>query len=341
MLCQNLKNRCQRIKTLRDRLVSVCEEAKTLDHQKLAELWKAKTELEKEREELLNLIIPKKIETNWKNPENQKEKKITINFEEEIQFFQEFYQKHLQIELNTKEIRSILRKHKKEIQKEMEQYGYDQILIIPENLPEEKELNEKLIETMEEEVEENGEKKMKKVEETKYWADQNTLTSAEKPKYRIILVHSDQNIYQNEDANPYLKATLGKNIPQLIFGISDEKWEEIESGGREEKYKQDAMKELEKGEILDIHLEIQSQKILIQAEGLSLREYEIFQRIFFEKHKKHLDVEGWTWLPKSFSGSRVVAVFWYPFVRQFGVHALDPSDRDDDLCLRLSRSFSN
>lgn len=175
-LCQNLKNRGQRIKTLQGRLVLACKEAQTLDHQKLAELWKAKMELEREREELLNLLVPKKIEANWKNLESQKEKKITINFKEEIQFFQEFYQKYLQIELNIKEIRSILRKRKYEIQKEMEQYGYDTILIIPDNLPEEKELNKKLIETMEEEGQ-------GQVGETKYWANQTTLTSLEKPKY--------------------------------------------------------------------------------------------------------------------------------------------------------------
>ncbi len=92
---------------------------------------------------------------------------------------------------------------------------------------------------------------------------------------------------------------------------------------------------------INFETECEGQKIPIKAEGLSLKEYEIFQRIFFEKHKKHLDEKDWTWLLKAFSVSRVVVVHWLLGARQFVVYVRDPSNRLDDLCLRLSRSFSN
>jgi hypothetical protein len=78
----------------------------------------------------------------------------------------------------------------------------------------------------------------------------------------------------------------------------------------------------------------------IQAEGLSLKTYQIMQRVFFEKTGKHLDESGYTWLLKTGSGSRVVGSRWYPGGRQLGVRADGSGYSFGLLGLRLSRSFS-
>ncbi|HUD08873.1 MAG TPA: hypothetical protein VMQ48_02150, partial [Candidatus Saccharimonadales bacterium] len=146
--------------------------------------------------------------------------------------------------------------------------------------------------------------------------------------------------YENTNANPYLKATLGKNIPMLILNISPKEWTGMKNEDKEKK-QQEAFQKLEQGADVDFEAEIDGKKIKIQAEGLSLEEYEIFQRIYFEKNPgKHLDEKGWTWLPKSRSGSRVVRSSWSPDDRRLDVDADDPGSALDALGLRLSRSFS-
>jgi len=72
-----------------------------------------------------------------------------------------------------------------------------------------------------------------------------------------------------------------------------------------------------------------------------LNEYLIFQRQYFEKTNQHLDEKGWTWLPKTFSASRVVGSSWSPGDAQLDVYADDPDDSNVNLGCRLSRSFSN
>ena len=207
---------------------------------------------------------------------------------------------------NESEIREIWNKNYAEIKGEIEKYGYDSILIIPDNLPGEADVNKKVVETMDEGAGKG------KVAATKYWtSNKQDISSVGKSKYRIILVHSDQNIYNNPDANPYLKATLGKNIMDLT--------------GLDPKPK--SKKELMAARNCQANFEtkINGKKKQIQAEGLSLEEYEIFQRIYFEKTGKHLDESGWTWLIKSRSGSRVVSSYWYPDARQLTVYADAPS----------------
>jgi len=157
--------------------------------------------------------------------------------------------------------------------------------------------------------------------------------SIEKPKTRIILVHSAQNL---ED-HPILKATKGKNIPNLT-GLTKEEVEE----------------KIQNQEPLSVNFEgfvknkkNQEIRVNIQAEDLSMEEYLVFQRIYFEETGKHLDEIGWTWLLKSRlkasglpAGSRVADAGWSPYDRQLFACANYPEDRYDDLGGRLSRSFS-
>jgi len=278
-------------------------------------------------EELMQLGLGKKekkssqgvgplLEASFRNPESGQEQAIEINLEEKIVEFRKFYKDKFNLEINEAEIRNIWVNNHAEIKSEIEKYGYDSILIVPENLPGEAEVNRKAIETIDEGAGKG------KVAATKYWAEQQSIVSVKENKYKIILTHSAQNLADQ----PLLKVTKGKNIMTLTGLNPDEVATRI-TGNQE----------------LSVNLEVDvnGQKIEIKAEGLSLEEYEIFQRTYFEKTGKHLDEIGWTWLLKSCSGSRVVLASWSPGVRQLNVSAYDPGNAAVDLGLRLSRSFSN
>jgi hypothetical protein len=227
-----------------------------------------------------------------------------------------FYRDRLNLEINEAEIRNIWNKNYAEIKSEIEKYGYDSIFIIPDNLPSEADVNQKVIETMDEGAD-KGE-----VVATNYWVEQQSISSTAENKYKIILVHSAQNL----ENHPLLKTTRGKNI-MFLTGIDQPEVERKIAGEQEL--------------LADFKVEIGGQEIEIKADSLSLEEYEIFQRMYFEKTGKHLDESGWTWLMKSRSGSRVVDACWYPGVRQLDVDANVPGGALGSLGLRLSRSFSS
>ena len=269
----------------------------------------------KEKKSLPENVDPV-LRTTFRNPETKAEQVIEINLEEKISESKIFYKDNFNLDINESEIRSVWNKHYAEIKNEAEKYGYDSVIIVPENLPSEADVNKKAVETMDEGAGKG------KVAATKYWVEQQSISSIKENKYKIILVHSAQNLADH----PMLKATKGKNIIDLA-GIDKTEVERSIASGQEL--------------TADFKAQIGGQEIEIKADSLSLEEYEIFQRMYFEKNGKHLDESGWTWLLKSRSGSRVVISSWYPDDRQLAVHAYDPVFSHAYLGLRLSRSFSN
>ena len=269
----------------------------------------------KEKKSLPENVDPV-IRTTFRNPETRAEQAIEINLQEKISECRTFYRDNFNLSINEAEIRSVWDKNYAEIKSESEKYGYDSIIIVPDNLPSESDVNKKAIETM------DGGTGKGKVAATKYWVEQQSISSIKENKYKIILIHSAQNLADQ----PLLKATKGKNIIDLA-GIDKAEVEKRIASGQEL--------------AVDFKVEIGGQEIEIKADSLSLEEYEIFQRMYFEKNRKHLDESGWTWLMKSRSGSRVVGSRWRPGDRRLDVSAGDPDDSRDYLGLRLSRSFSN
>ncbi|MCR4280104.1 MAG: hypothetical protein NUV82_01605 [Candidatus Komeilibacteria bacterium] len=267
------------------------------------------------------------IKAVWENPETNVEREIEIDFEQVLNEQTAFYKNKLELDIDQTKVIDIWNRNYAEIKEEMEKYGYDSILIVPDDLPEEEVLNQKLIESMEENV---GGKKIK-VNATwqsndftnggSFAAVRNLYPSG----YRIVLTHSDQNIFENPIANPYLKATLNKDIMQLT-GLDAEEVAKRIAASQEMK--------------VNFMATINGQEIEVQAEGGSLEEYVLQQSIYFEKTGKHLDENGWTWLLKSYSGSRVVNAGWDLDGRLLVVDADSASARDDFLGLRLSRSFT-
>ena len=261
-------------------------------------------------------IFPKEIKAIFTNPETNEQKEIVFNIKEKIKEAQEFYKNHNLPIPNEQEIKKIFRGSKAEIQKEIAMYGYDNILIIPENLPS----TEKLHEQMSKDY--NATWTGSSFDQGGGFTGAKTTSDS---KARIILCHSDENVYENDDANPFNKATLDKSIRQLS-GLTQE---EID-------------RRVENNEEVPVSFEavINGKKTQIKSEGLSLNEYLIFQRQYFEKTNKHLDSNGWTWLPKTRSGSRFVGSSWDPGDDQLLVVASDAGGSLDYLGCRLSRSFS-
>jgi hypothetical protein len=78
---------------------------------------------------------------------------------------------------------------------------------------------------------------------------------------------------------------------------------------------------------------------IAQGERLTLTEYLILQRKFFDETGKHLDETKWTWIPGSKSDAHVVVARRYPDVGQLGVDAVVASYSDPRWGCRLSRCF--
>jgi len=273
--CQQLKSEYSQLETLKQEFETAFDEAvKTGNTEKAKQL---KTEIQEKLKSLKEKIVPREIKAIFINPETSEQKEIIINIQEKTQEAQEFYKKHNLPIPNEQEIMS----------EEIEKYGYDNVLIIPEDLPDTENLHNQMTEGY------NASWTSGNFDQGGGFAGSK---HTEQQKVKIILCHNDQNIYQNQEANVFEKATLNKNIMQLS-GLTE----------------QEINQKIQNQENIPINFEteINNQKIQIQAEGLSLNEYFIFQRQYFEKNQKHLDENGWTWLLKTFSASReLLLVFW-------------------------------
>lgn len=322
--CQQIKKEYENLKLLKKEFD--LEFQKAVETGDLTRAKELKTQLETKKDVLVEKIIPREIKGTWENPETGEKKEIILNIQENLKNYKEFYKSHLNLELSKeeeKEIKRIWAKNRKEIQKEMETYGYDYLLLLPENLPDIQTLNAELIETMEE----PGKGKVKETYQSdnlKEGGGLKEVKTSQAQKTRIIITKNIQNTFQSQD--PIIEATLNKNIMELT-GLTEEK----------------VKKKIENKEPLTMNFKekIKDKEIPIKAEGLSLEEYMIFQRMYFNQTNKHLDEDGWTWFLKSLSGSRVVHSSWFPDYRRLLAYAGGPGYSYDDLGGRPSRSFSD
>ena len=89
-----------------------------------------------------------------------------------------------------------------------------------------------------------------------------------------------------------------------------------------------------------------AEDLIKSAEALTLTDYLVFQKKFFEETGSHIDSKHkdgnyyWTWLPGSKSGSRVPDARWDPGDGQLVVSAGGADVSRSNLGCRLSRSFS-
>lgn len=276
---------------------------------------------------------PNEIKAVWENPESGDKKEIAFDIDKEIKYFNNFYESKLGIKFDEKEIRKIWNEKRGEVKKKIETYGYDTLLIIPKNLPRLDDLNEKLIETMKEPDYGNVNETYLFPNLLSRWADEpfQKVRDTENYKTRIILTKRNQDIYLSGD--PFLGATLNKNIMELT-GLT----------------KEEAENRINQRKSLPVNFEatINNKKIKIQTEGLNLEEYMVFQRSYFDKHQRHLDENGTTWLLKSVSGEisgpskpKVVESRWNSRNHRLNVDTRDPDIFLADHGVRFADSFSS
>lgn len=218
------------------------------------------------------------ISTTYTNPDKQIEN-IALSIEEKLEESKIFYNK---TKLNLppdfeEQIKEIWENNIDDIQKAIEENGFDEILLVPGNIPL-MELNTKMT---------DGYKKTWQSSNFKEGGSFAKAKSQNVDKPRIVLVHKTQNLKDR----PELKKTL--NI---------------------------------KGE--DVN----------QKNILTLEDYLIFQRKYFEEIGKHLDADGATWLATTL-GAQLVDADWDPGGERVGVHASGLGDRYGNLGARSSRSF--
>ena len=253
----------QRRATMQKRLTSQIEQA-----EKLKELLDSGQELPQSQPDL---------STSYTRPDGRVET-ITLNLESKLQEFIDLYaQTNINLPPNFKDtIRSIWNNNQVEIEKAIQQQGFNELLILPGNIP--------LPELKDKMSMENG------YLEGSNFTDGGSFVSAKSPnvtKARIVLVHNAQDLQDRQE----LAQTL--NI---------------------------------KGQ--DVKLD----------QALSLEDYIVFQRYYFEKTGKHLDEVNYTWLNTK-SGVCLVYSCWSPDDGRLGVLAIDPGVQASILGSRLSRCF--
>lgn len=268
------------------------------------------------------------LEASFKTPEGQTEK-IRLDIEEAIAEYESLY-REAGISVETafaEQIREIWERNHDSIKETVETFGFDQVLVIPEDLPEAEELNQKMIERMEEDVEVDDGAGGKKVERQKVNKTNQATSMFEfkdlKEGTRIVLTHTGQEVSENL----ITAQTMGKSILELTKLSDDEIKEKIQ-----------------KREKLPMQIEVDDQAY--SAEGLTLSEYIILQTIHFRETGKHLEEKKWTWLPGSVvregskKAGRVAYSLWLPGERGLDVGSNSPSVSRSDGGCRLSRSFS-
>ena len=217
------------------------------------------------------------ISTEYTHPDGKKET-ITLDVEAMLQDFLSFYQKtEIDLPPNFEDnIREIWSNNQTEIEQAIKENGFDDMLIIPGNIP--------LTDLAEKMKMEKGNWTSDNFKEGGSFAG---AVSQNVDKPRILLVHKTQNL---------------KDRPELAGTLNT------------------------KGQ--DVKMD----------QTLTLEDYFIFQRKYFEETGKHLDEIGWTWLATK-SGARLVGSCRRPAYHQLHVDASDLTHRRDYLGVRPSRCF--
>ncbi|TAK95134.1 hypothetical protein EPO05_05060 [Patescibacteria group bacterium] len=318
--CQQLHEQLQNLSKLKVQFDAALEAGDVKAAEGASEL------LERCVSELFEQTAPSSCKVTFSDPETHLESEIDIDIESALYSFANLYVGKLDLEIDYEKVRDIWRRNYREIKREMAKYGYSRLLIVPDDLPDEATLNQKLVET----GFRHQAGRLEPVHKTHQYAEFKVggsfqgLRSPEEAKYRLILTHRTDNVHHNQWANPFLKATLGKG---LDF-ISSLNLEEIN-------------RRVEQGEKIPVNFEVQinGSTYPVRAEGLSLKTYLLLQGVCERESWTHLDTQGSTWLPGSFSGPRIVFAFWNEDSARFEINAGHPSLSDDVLACRFGKSF--
>ncbi len=253
-----------------------------------------KASLRKAKKEVLGESFEPVITAKYKyKDEKGKEtvENIEIDFEKKLVQTLKFYKEHgIAMPADfAEQMKDVWEENRDEMQKQIEEFGFDEVLIIPANL--------KLTDAFDKELTKNYKKKDGSVGEPTYWGEkkEDIVSDSRSSKDRIILVHKNKarDLKEATGILPILRETLGKK------------------GGE-----------------------------FKPEEGMTIEEYFVFQRAYFEETGEHLDGgEGITWLPGSRVGSRVVHADFNPDFGRVSVLAGGPDFSFPHIGCRPSRCF--
>lgn len=240
-----------------------------------------KKELQKAAQELGNksIVFDKhyKVSTEYTHLDGKKET-IALDLGAKLQEFVSFYQK-TKVDLPSDfevTICNIWEKNQIKIEKAVKQNGFNEMLIIPGNIP--------LTELKDKMTMGNGYYAFQRFDDGGGFAG---AVSQNADKFRLILVHKTQNLNDRVEFREtlYIK---GKHVK------------------------------------LD--------------QTLTLEDYLIFQRKYFEETGKHLDEDCYTWLATK-SGARLVNSRWDPDFHELLIDADDLNFQSTHIYIRPSRCF--
>jgi hypothetical protein len=249
------------------------------------------------------------IITTYTNPDGSIDS-IELSLEKNLERFTNFYTQHnidIPPDFN-QTITEIWNKNADKIKQAIEEEGFDDVLFIPPY--DIMDINQKTTE--------HGDY-LKDGVPTKTWTSTTidnaggiqAITDTKPNQPRIVLIHrkNAENLQR-----PEISQTKDKSIYDLCNATTEQEQQHIN--------------------------ELIQNKKPLPIDVLTLGEYLIADRLHFQETGQHLDEKTWTWLPASYSGSRVVCSDWHPDVSRVLVDANFPGFSHSSLGARSSRTFS-
>jgi len=244
------------------------------------------------------------IEANY-HYKNEKGKDATdsveISFDASLEAMADLYQKY-GVEILpdfAEQMKEIWERNSETMTEAISEKGFNKALFIPANLPNSKDLEQKLTADYEKE---KGNKT--------YWGfEAKGMTEAIGTGARIVLVHDSPDL----TTHPELKKTLGKKF-----------------GGEKENGKNNKAEDFIKdGESLTL-----SEYLILQRDVFDKTGVHIDSKLTPDGSYIYC-----TWLPGSRVGASVVCASWHPGLGRLDVNAFDPVGSSSDIGCRPSRCF--
>jgi hypothetical protein len=259
------------------------------------------------------------------------ETNIEVDFNSVIKKSKKFYRKHKIVLENNFEARArdIWIRNYEDIKKEIATYGYDYVLIVPDSLPP--------LETLHNQMTRGYDKTelgaMFELEGS--FTFSRVKDSKSRNNFHLLLLHDDI----NSSNQVLIDRTYEKCPINLVF--------DKDLTRREKNHAMEALI-MSQGDVkINFPLENitfgdsrEVKNSVIRAEGLTLKEYLIFQRQIFESTGKHLDDGQFCWILASAIKDHLLIVDWNEYRNSFEISA-DPVSRNyTDAGYRFCRSFT-
>lgn len=257
------------------------------------------------------------------------ETNIEVDFNSVIKKSKKFYRKHKIVLENNFEARArdIWIRNYEDIKKEIATYGYDYVLIVPDSLPP--------LDTLHNQMTRGYDKTELGAMFELEGSFSRVKDSKSRNNFHLLLLHD--NINSSDQA--LIDRTYEKCPINMVF--------DKDLTRREKNHAMDALIKSQGDVKINFPLENvtfgdnrEVKNSVIRAEGLTLKEYLIFQRQIFESTGKHLDDGQFCWMLASAIKDHLLIVNWSEHQNRIEISA-DPVSRNyTDAGYRFCRSFT-